>query len=195
MERGAHQEAEASPFNITIWPPRWPGPHWPGTGPYWPFPQLSVGDVHGLLTRGLLKYLDGRRDGDRSLRGSISELVSTGVVGRDEAHWLERIAKIASGDDGARMLDGLRHLQSEMLMRGRPMPSIALAIASIGVDSLGAELAQGKIRLGVAKADLEGGAAGATIGGAIAGPAGAGIGALAGGIALSCIAAREGAQA
>jgi hypothetical protein len=194
MECAGQGGSDPSTLRIIVWPPYLPGP-------YWPFPQLSVGDMHGIFMRSLQPFLERDRNQVQSIRDAAAELAACGVIGREEAAYLKRLAKIADGGDGPRMLEAMRELQTDLVTSVRPTPSVALAILSIGIDSLTGELAQGAAanrRFDIFQKDLGCAASGATIGAAVGNVGGAVIGALAGGIIGSILAAqdaREGAAA
>lgn len=158
-------------------------------GPYWPFPQLSVGDLHGIFLRRLIAFVSARRSEEGNLRTAIAELTGSGLLGREEIGHLNKLVEIVEhGEDDRRVFDSLRGLQAEMFsVRSCPPPLVALAIVSIGIDSLGGELAEE--RKGWFKEDLGGAATGAGLGAILGGIGGAVIGAVVGGVGCSLEAA------
>jgi hypothetical protein len=155
-----------------------------GTGPYWPFPLLSPGDIHGLFLNTMINGASVSINSRESMQASLTSLAGAGLLSREDVSNLERLINlVVSEDDLPMTLRELRQLQLRMLTSSRGHSPLAAAIGSIAIDSLTGQMALGKGR-GIFSADVKTGLSGAAIG--------AGIGGLGGAVVGGCIGAAAG---
>jgi hypothetical protein len=184
---------EALAVRYPIWPGLGNGPYWP-IPPFWPFGQLSPGDVHGLFLNHLLKSKAAAKgDSSQAMQSSLTHLASTGLLKPAEVDTLGKMIDLLDTvEEGRQLLASLRLLHLKLLSANSgPIP---LMIISIALDSVVNYVAQGNLAgRNVAKADVEGclGGCGA---GAIGGPWGVLIGGVVGSVAMSLAEAYGGSK-
>lgn len=177
------------------WPA--PGPFNPfgdpfGNGPYWPFPTVSAGAIHGLFVETTLAYVrSAKGDYGAGFGEKLGDLAASGLVRPDEFQLIERAADLLRDqDDMMNVLEKMRRLERELLVRGGG--PVAKMILSVAVDSVTTNVALRKKKGGdTVRADFDGAVAGATVGATIGGPWGALIGGLIGAVACSVAASMD----
>ena len=178
------------------WPFPWPGPYGPWPGPFDP-PFLlrgfacGVGALHGMLVRRIVEETK-RAGGDSEeiMRSRLSELLSQGLVTERDAKHLGQIIQACSTGNSlphAELMNRLHRTYNSML-DNREASAVALAIASIAVDSAQSDTSAER---GIWGKDAEGALSGAAIGAGVGGVGGAVVGGLIGGAIMSIGAALD----
>lgn len=166
-------------------PPGWP--HWIpcpiiGTGPTFPVPPSSVGQIHGSeLRKALRRFKAAKSDKQQFLKNEIGEFCAKKLLQESERRILEEVVDLTfKFDDGERdCSDRIRKLYEQLLDDGGS--PIAVAITGIAVDTTSDKNAA----KGTATADVGGGLVGAGVGAGLGGLGGAVVGGLLGGLATS----------